>query len=304
MTSPQTHLDDVPDRWLRTFNQVGLTGSFTEAAELLGVSQPAVSHTIRQLEKALGAAVFLRAKGGVQLTNAGTLLFAGTRPAFEQLDDAVTTARQNVGNDMSVALSVSTSLATYWLMPRLHLFKADHPEIDLRVITNDTDRGVGHDDADLWIPLGLGPWPQLQSWDLFGELVYPVASPDYVEDLNLTSALDSPSHIHLEERYTPRFSWASWASETNSADRTQRGPSSNDYSLVIQSAIDGQGVALGWHHIVGPLIADGLLVRVGTTQVETDAAFPVLAKRGPLRPAARQMLFWLLSEAGVSYEQD
>ena len=49
-------------------------------------------------------------------------------------------------------ISVSTSFASYWLMPRLAEFKRQHPDVDLRVITSDSDHAVGRDDADLWIP--------------------------------------------------------------------------------------------------------------------------------------------------------
>jgi molybdate transport repressor ModE-like protein len=297
MTRIDDHPQEVPDRWVRTFTEAARTGSFTVAARGLGVSQPAVSHTIRRLEQVLGVTLFQRHKGGVTLTRSGAELLAQAGPALDQLDNAVTAARATGLEDKVVALSVSTSLASYWLMPRLHLFKADYTDIDLKVITNDTDRGVGLDDADLWVPLGLGPWLQLQSWDLFTEKIYPVATQDYQREHRLSNAMDAPTHIHLEERYTPRFDWDAWSAHTNTTQRANRGPTSNDYSLVIQSAVEGQGVALGWHHIVGALIEEGRLIRIGPDEVTTNSSFPVLAKQGRLRPEAKLMLDWLLQQA-------
>lgn len=297
MTQIHDQINDVPDRWLRTFSEAARSGSFTAAGVRLGVSQPAVSHTIRRLERTLGVALFERDGPKVLLTLAGSRLLGQVGPAMDQLDRAVLSTQQLWAADNSVAVSVSTSLASYWLMPRLHLFKSEHPGIELRVITNDTDRGVGKDDADLWIPLGLGPWPQLRSWDLFAERIYPIASPDYAAGLDSAANIEDAIFIHLEERYTARFDWQSWWSRMGIPAGTRRGATSNDYSLVIQSAIDGQGIALGWHHIVGPLVQAGILVRLGPDEILTDSLFPVLAKRARPKEPAQKMLEWLLTQA-------
>ncbi|MDG1412213.1 MAG: LysR substrate-binding domain-containing protein [Acidimicrobiales bacterium] len=86
-------------------------------------------------------------------------------------------ASRDVADTRPVTLSVSTSLATYWLAPRLSEFERAHPNVPLRVITTDSDDRVGRDDADLWIPLGPVTDPQLQSVDFCIEKLIPVATP-------------------------------------------------------------------------------------------------------------------------------
>src|SRR5699024_7058311 len=77
---------EVSDRWLRVFLAVVAAGSFTGAGRDLGIGQPAVSHAVKQLETALGAAVFSRESGNVVLTDAGRRLAENVRGGFETVD--------------------------------------------------------------------------------------------------------------------------------------------------------------------------------------------------------------------------
>lgn len=272
----------VSDRWLRTFAAVAEAGSFTAAARRLGVGQPAVSHAVARLESALGVEVMERSTRGLTLTAAGRLLYRRLGAAFAEIDDAVV-AVQRIGANDVVSLSVSTSLANFWLLPRLPDFKRRHPDIDLRVITTDTDDAVGLDDADLWIPLGL-EWPTNLEATLFRvERIVPVAAPALADEL-FAGARPAPGQLadapllHLEERYRPRYNWERWFADHNvTLARTPGGYRSNDYSLVLQAALDGQGIALGWEHIVTTLLDDERLTALGEA-VETDQPFPILER--------------------------
>ena len=292
------HQIDVSDRWLRVFLAAADAGSFTAAADRLGIGQPAVSHAVKQLERAVGARLFHRGRSGITLTEAGEELRSRTAAGFDIVDAAVRDAGAAARADASVTLSVSTALATHWLMPRLAGFKEQHPDVELRVITQDTDAGVGRDEADLWVPLGGGPWPGLRAWPLADERLVPVAAPGYVAASGIRSVADA-ALLHTEERYRPRFDWARWFDLHGlPADRVASGQRSNDYSIVVHAARSGQGVALGWLHIVEPLLAAGELVTVGDDVVTTDAPFAVVARPEALRrggvDALRQ---WLLREA-------
>ena len=71
----------------------------------------------------------------------------------------------------------------------------------------------------------------------------------------------------------------------------------NDYSIVLQAALEGQGVALGWRHIVAPLIEQGLLVRPLKESVTTDQPMYIIASRaGRSRPDAMYLRDWLMAE--------
>jgi len=278
---------------------VASAGSFTGAALALGLGQSAVSHAVARLERSLGVELFERRRDGVVPTAAGQALVDRVTPALAEIDAAVDAAMQSPA-DGTVTLSVSTSLAAYWLTPRLPEFKLAHPDIELRVLTTDTDREVGRDDADLWIPLGPVDDPSLDSVPFCAERLIPVAAPELAASLEATDpvSLRSAPLLHLEERYRSRFDWQRWFEHHGiGVEGGLPGDRSNDYSLVLLGALAGTGVALGWEHIVRELLDEGRLVAVGPA-VETGVAFPLLARRHrPLAPAAQTLRAWLLAHA-------
>ena len=278
---------------------VASAGSFTGAALALGLGQSAVSHAVARLERSLGVELFERRRDGVVPTAAGQALVDRVTPALAEIDAAVDAAMQSPA-DGTVTLSVSTSLAAYWLTPRLPEFKLAHPDIELRVLTTDTDREVGRDDADLWIPLGPVDDPSLDSVPFCAERLIPVAAPELAASLEATDpvSLRSAPLLHLEERYRSRFDWRRWCEHHGTGvEGGLPGDRSTDYALVLLGALAGTGVALGWEHIVRELLDEGRLVAVGPA-VETDVAFPLLARRNrPLAPAAQTLRAWLLTYA-------
>jgi DNA-binding transcriptional LysR family regulator len=291
---------DVSERWLRVFDVVASAGSFTGAARRLHLGQPAVSHTIKQLERALGATLFDRTQAGIRLTAAGHELRDHVRPALAALDAGVRAVQRSTLGAGVVALSVSTSFAAWWLLPRLADFKQGHPNVDLRCITNDTDAGVGVDDADLWVPLGPDPWPGLARHVLTDERIVAVAAPPVaarLTDRGEPAALLAAELIHLEERYRPRFDWSEWFRAHRLDPPATHGPRFNDYAVVLQAALDGQGVALGWEHLVAPLVDAGRLEVVGGAPTQTAQPFVLLHRRGPLSPAVAALRDWLLGQA-------
>jgi DNA-binding transcriptional LysR family regulator len=290
----------VADRHLRVFLSVVESGSFTRAGHRLGLGQPAVSHVIKQLEKSLGARVFNRDSGRVVLTDAGRRLAEGVRSGFDSVDRAVRGFRRE-GRANEVELSVSTPLATYWLMPRLGDFRLLHPDVELRISTCDTDRLVGVDDADLWVPLGEGDWPNLVCALFHHERIYPVAEPRHPlarPDTEPAALLEADLLVHAE-RGRARFDWEDWfALHGQTPPTAVTALRFSDYSLVVRAALAGQGVALGWHHIVRDLVEDGFLARVSDREVVTDNPFVVLARPASLqRPAVRVLWDWLIASA-------
>lgn len=299
------HALGISDRALRIFLEAAGTGSFTDAAGRLGIGQPAVSHAVKTLEDALGVALFLRGRGGIRLTDEGKELERRLSAGFDLVDSAVRDMTLQAQASRTVSLSVSTALATYWLMPRLASFRERHRDVELQVITRDTDRDVGASDTDLWIPLGHGSWAGLSQWVFAEEVLVAVAAPAYaatLSDPDDPRALLDATLLHTEERYTPRFDFAQWFARHGVAvDRPLSGQRSNDYSIVVHAALAGQGVALGWMHIVGPLLEEGRLVTVGGAPVTTDHPFTIVARPGAVRrQGVNHLRRWLLAQAATS----
>jgi len=288
----------VGDGDLRLLLAAVQTGTFTAAAEGAGVGQSAVSHAIARLERTLGTRLFERRSTGVVPTAAGRRLAAELDAGFDRIDRAVEAARD--ARQHSVTLSVSTSLAALWLLPRLAEFKREHPDVEISCHTNDTDHGVGRDDADVWIPLGCGPWPGLHERPFCDERLVLVASPDVAHewgDAPVERLVGAPL-LHLDQRFRPRFDLYKWFDHFGvEHPRHLPGYRSNDYSLIIQAAVEGQGIALGWVHLVADLIASGRLQQIGEQSIATDQPFVVLTRTGSPGPATAALVDWLLANA-------
>jgi len=297
-----TQIDgQVSDRGLRIFAAAGSIGSLTGAAKRLGMGQPAVSHAITRLERALDTTLLERSRTGVLTTPAGQALLSQIVSAFAQIDEAVASTRAARVDVDTVSISVSTSLASWWLLPRLPEFKRTHPEISLRLVTADADTDVDIGEIDLWIPLGLVERSDLDAVPLCQERLIPVATPELASSLDASSPatlLHGPL-LHLEEHYAPRFDWYRWfALHDVETPEHLAGDRSNDYSLVLHAALGGQGIALGWGHIVSDLIDDGRLVALAPA-VTTETPFVVLSSnRRPLSPGAAAFRRWLVDQLG------
>lgn len=296
-SDPSAALATVSDRALRVFVTAARYGSFTQASNQLGIGQSAVSHAVQRLEDALGVQLLTRSRSGVTVTNVGQLLLDQLEPAFAQID--IATAQFTNQESNSVTISVSTSFASWWLLPRLPEFKRTYPNISLRLMTADSDLGIDPNEVDLWIPLGHIDRPDLDTVPLCTEALIPVASPELAKTLGRDpiDLLLAPL-LHLEERYEPRFDWRQWfaAHAPQMTFEALPGDRSNDYSLVVQAALDGQGVALGWQHIVSDLIEDGRLIALAEP-IKTANPFVVLSsKRRRLTPNATAFRTWLVTE--------
>jgi LysR family glycine cleavage system transcriptional activator len=284
---------------LLVFESAARRGSFTRAAEDLHISQPAVSHAMRLLEADLGVALFERQHKGVQTTDAGKYLLEQVGMGLSLIDQALREVRSMQAHQ--VTLAVSTATATWWLLPRIARFKQQHPDIELRVITTDTDLDMARERIDLSITLGADDFANYQRWHFVDEEIFPVCSPKFLQANPLPDlkALAHSPLLVLEERYKARMDWKEWLARFDiSLPRQPKLFRFNDYSIVLQAAIEGQGVAQGWRHIVQPLMAQGLLVRPLQHSVTTDQPLFITAPQGKvLRPDVAYLKDWLVAEA-------
>ncbi|MCR9137101.1 MAG: LysR substrate-binding domain-containing protein [Alphaproteobacteria bacterium] len=282
---------------LFAFEAAARLRSFTAAAKELNVSQPAVSLSVKKLETALGSALFERGHRAITLTEAGERFFADVSFGLMHILNSAEAVASRPTEEY-VSLSCSTAFAHYWMLPRLTTFRRDNPDIDIRLQTTDKDIDIADEALSFAIRLGSGNWPGYRCLRLGPEQIYPVCSPAYLAGNGTPeSDTDLMSHrlIHLDEPHRPRAGWREWFAEQGLefAD-TGGGLRFNDYALVIQAAIAGEGVACGWHHIVEILVKQGLLLRVGTGLYDIGQGHYVLwPAHGPLGPKASRVLEWL-----------
>jgi DNA-binding transcriptional LysR family regulator len=286
---------------LFVFEVCGRLMSFTRAAAELGVSQPAVSLAIRQLEQALGQNLFHREHRAIRLTDSGERLFDEVSISFARILKTIEDIRP-VAAPALVTLSISTAFANYWVMPRLTRLHRAHPGIDLRLQVVDRDLDLQHENVSLGIRRGRGNWPGYDSASIAREELLAVASPAYLAKQGTPAAIDDLKRhqfVHLEEPFRPRPQWRDWF-QSFGVDFVDSGEGLrlNDYALVIQAAMAGEGIALGWRHVTAELIKSRLLVPVVSQSWITGEEFHLIwSDKTTLSESARQVRDWIIEES-------
>ena len=305
ITSRRNSTSDLPSiQGLNTFAIVARHDSFSSAAEELDIGQSAVSHAIRQLERWFGCSLFERDHSGIRLTDEGRILADGVGAGLSRVHQAVRDVQHLHDHDTEVVtISVSTATASNWQIPRLARFKQDHQEIDVRCVTTDSDRNFDTGSVDLFIPVGRARWPGCQRWPLMAETVYPVCSSAYAASVGVLpwdiEVLMAAQLLTLQERHRSRMRWSEWFRSVGATVPEGVGQGiTNDYTVLLHAAMEGQGVGLGWHHLVGELVQQGRLVRPVAEEVTTDEPLWLNAPPGrALTSATEAFRNWLLATA-------
>ena len=289
-------------RHLVIFEAAARCLSFTSAARELNVQQPAVSASIRRLEDSLGVTLFKRNHKKISLTMAGQRLLADVTHAFEQLSHSVSSIQQ-LAKSNYVTLSASTAFNNYWIMPRLAAFQRFHPQIDLRLQSSDREPDIETENINLAIRRGSGHWPGCDSALIADEIICPVTSPRTmaaaIDLCNLPNLLHQRL-IHLEEPIRERPSWKDWFANFDiHGPAPQGGLRLNDYALVLQAAMAGEGFAFGWRHLTDPLVEQGLLADRKDWSWATGKGFYIVwSKNQPLSHEVTLVKNWILNETG------
>lgn len=244
---------------LKTFEVAARHLSFTKAAKELFVTQAAVSHQIKSLEENLSIKLFRRKNRNLLLTDEGQSYYLDIKDTFTALSDAT---EKLLSKTASGALTVATqpSFAIQWLVPRLAQFSELHPEIDVRIKAATTDDDFLTDDIDIAIYYGRGYWPSVRADKLRDEYMLPVCAPSLLSGSNpLNKPEDLNKHTLLHD--LSRKDWKRWCRNAGAVNvNVNQGPIFSMSSLVIQAAIYGQGVALGYSVFSRPDIEAGRLV--------------------------------------------
>ncbi|KAA0695724.1 LysR family transcriptional regulator [Neorhizobium sp. P12A] len=291
------------------FEAAGRHQNFSRAAEELGMTQAAVSYAVRKLEDQLGVPLFHREHRSVELTDAGERFHVDVTVGLSRIQKSAEDIRMK-GRESNVTLAASTAFGSMWMLPRLARLRADLPDIDLRIQTSVRDLDL--DDEP--IPLGVrggdpAKWPRYYSVMLAPEIVFPVASSSFVEKRGRPERpedlLQLPL-IHLEEPVRAACDWSEWFASAGVRYSAQpRRLAINDYVLVIQAVLAGEGVALGWQHLVEEQLRSGALVAVGSHVLDTNLAFHVVWPRSrELNAQARRVRDWLVEEGRRSHSKD
>lgn len=287
---------------LLPFEAAARLGSFTLAAEELHVTQAAVSRQIRALEDDLGVRLFERRHRAVFLTAEGEEFGRRVTTNLESIAAGAGELRGQ-SRDGEVILFAELCYAFYWLMPRLSAFNQKHPRIDVRVTAS--TRAAGRTDEDFDIALqtsrrASGAHPLAFT---AADEVFPVCSPGYLKGRPVPLPLtDLPSQRLLHHRVDPQdwLEWDGWLEEAGAEMRVgYRGSVFDSYPVMIQAAVAGHGICLGWQRASDKLLESGQLVRPFEESVVRESELAVYRHRKhQLRAESKALLAWLRSELG------
>lgn len=274
--------------------------SFTLAAEELNVTQGAISRQVRLLEEYLGRPLFERTTRRIDLNPTGEQYFQSVHEALMQVARATGTIRHWKGAQQ-VTVYTSTALASLWLLPKVTEFQRANEEIELRIIASDNVTDLSRLDCDLAVFYCRTPPKGIQVTPLFPEEVFPVCSPDYLAKhpgLQTPAQLGACTWLWLDDPQNGWIGWPEWFRQLGCTPvEPRRRININSYSMLIQSAIAGQGVALAWSGLLGNHLENGALVRPIDAVLKTEAQFCMIEPdRGVWRQSVKRFRSWLLQQ--------
>lgn len=281
---------------LKAFEAAARNESFTRAADELCVTQGAVSQQVKALEAAVGVTLFSRERQRLVITQAGREYLAVIRDALDRI--AMGTERLVRSRGAGV-LTVSTSpdFAAKWLVNRLGRFAESHPEIDLRISATMHQVDFVREDVDLAVRHGDGKWPGLDVVRLCSERLFPVCSPKLVSgSQRIATASDLLKFPLL--RLDDSTAWMRWFEAAGVTNPVVRGPTLDRASMLIDAAVDGQGIALARTALAAWDILNGRLIKPIDVSLRMANTYWIVCPKAAAN-TSRIATFrkWLLAEA-------
>jgi LysR family glycine cleavage system transcriptional activator len=295
-----------PLKALRAFEAAGRHLSLSKAADELFVSPGAISQQIKLLEQYLSTRLFERQHRKVTLTAAGEKLLPGVSTAFDQIMVSVAGVKQ-LEQNRPLTVSVAPSFASRWLVPRLRDFNQKHPDIDVRIDTSTALADLAHSDIDAGIRFGSGHYPGLNIDFLICQEVFPVCSPallDARHPLITPSDLGHYQLLHYEFPFEDSSwpDWQMWLAAAGMDDLDfSRGLRFLEVNLLIDAAIQGQGVALAGSISVNDAIDAGHLIKPFDLTIPQDFAYYFVTHptKAP-EPKVQAFREWILEQISSS----
>lgn len=283
---------DLPLNALRVFEVATRQGSFTKAAIELRVTQAAVSHQIARLEDLLGVTLFLRTSQGLIPTDEGRLLF----PVLEHGLDAIARALDGIRGQRNIEVlkvGVNTTFALGWLMPRLAAFRQAHPEIDLRISTNNNRVEILREGLDMAIRFGAGGWSGHEAIGLIDAPLSPLCAPA------LTTRLRHPAdlgQITLLRSYRSA-EWPGWFEAAGISCPPISGPVLDSSIALAELAASGLGAALLPISMFDHYITQGRLVQPFGVTVSAGRYYLAWPSDRPITRAMKTFSRWISGQS-------
>jgi LysR family glycine cleavage system transcriptional activator len=266
---------------LKCFEAAGRLLSFTGAARELNVTQAAISHQIKVIEEYLGVSLFERYPRRLALTEQGKALLPEVIEAFDRVSAAIgMLSKDHYSNIISVRLA--PSFAAKWLSPRLKYFWLQYPEIDLCLFHAHAAVDFEREEIDIAVTYGKGAWSGVVADKLLSLDFFPVCSPAFLRNDKPLTSIDNLHYYTLlhDANYE---CWRDWLKLAGLNDiQADKGTIIDDTNVLIQAALDGQGIALGSTTFVEDHLESGRLVRPFDVILENEFSYYVVCPESHL----------------------
>ena len=284
---------------LRAFEAAARLGSVSKAGAELSVSPSAVSQQIKLLEDWMAVPLVVRQPNRFALTEAGRDYLSELTDLFDRLDRA-TDRLMGAKMENRLRISVVSSFASEWLMPRLRSFRAAYPKVQLELLTSDHFAEFERDRIDMAIRYGGGDWPGVAPEPLMPEWLGPVCHPELKSGGAAVPMLvdsGSPTGMRVSEERTI-------LEQLDDMPLSGDSIGFSDAHLMYEAARQGEGVSLGRSALVATDLEAGRLISLtGRWRQSPYGYFLVFPERREPGPVARLFRRWILDQAREFVEQ-
>ena len=250
---------------LAAFAAVAEERSFTRAAARLGISQSALSHSMRGLEKRLGLQLLARTTRSVSPTAAGTALLQDLAPALERIERSLAEARKQRETPAGRIRLVIPRTATYMvLLPKLAQFARTYPEIVLEVTSSNDPVDLVAGGYDAGVQIGEFIQRDMIAVRVTTDLrLAVVGSPEYFKSHKIPrTPRDLKDHACIGFRFSNGIYRWEFEKGRKALTVNPQGPATfDDPDLVVRAVLNGVGIGTTMERPVAEMIAKGRLIQ-------------------------------------------
>ena len=279
--------------------EVSDSGSFTQAALKLCLTQSAVSRKIQLLEGHFGVPMFVRNSRHVRLTPEGEQVLGTARNILAQLKKL---EDRLAPQERPFRIRMHVSLAVRWLLPKLSEFYRSHPHVSLSIETVATEVVEPAADSDAYILYLPEPSRDPDCLTLFSEALVPVCAPGLGMPERPLASVEDLVNFPLLHRSADRNDWVQWLSANGGRPlEDYRHIPFNLDELALDAAARGLGVAMTDRTLAGESIERGVLVIPFGRALETRGVYALnLQPSATAHPACATILQWFAQQADQS----
>lgn len=288
---------------LRAFEAAVRLGSFSRAAEELGVTHGAISRHIQTLEGFLGAKLFQPAGRGRVPTPRAATYFADVHAALDRLAGATERMREPTAMRVLRVFTLAT-FAMRWLIPRLSAFQMAHPQIEVRLSTSTNPAEQVDGDFDVVIRRHQMHKPGFACQQFLIERNLPVAAPSLLERHPIAAPRDLLTAPLLHADSKP-FAWIEWFQAAGIGRSRVPVPKVRfeNYYFTLEAAVRGHGFAVGSLPLIEDELAAGRLVAPLSGPIALSDGYHVLYPANRTKGSVMQFVQWLLAQGAAEEEK-